>query len=147
MPLTFAVKDPDTNTTYKWKPASGVSELKSREVKAPSLTLGIEFDNSANDRVGPDDRHRQGHLLLDQPADPARREAIAPSKYDWISLRWRALHNNSPHPAASLSLGGDPPAPGEGGTELAIVTLPWRGRVGEPRATRAERRGGVKLRE
>jgi hypothetical protein len=52
-PLTFAVKDPDTNTTYKWKPASGVSELKSREVKSGSLTLGIELDNSGTIEWGP----------------------------------------------------------------------------------------------
>ena len=76
-PLTFAVKDPDTNTTYKWKPANGVSELKSRELKAASLTLGIELDNSGDDRMGPDDRDRQGLLLLDQSADPARRGAVS----------------------------------------------------------------------
>jgi len=52
-PLTFAVKDPGTNTTYKWKPANGVSELKSREIKAASLTLGIELDNSGQIEWGP----------------------------------------------------------------------------------------------
>jgi hypothetical protein len=52
-PLTFAIRDPDTNTTYKWKPANGVSELKSREVKAASLTLGIELDNSGTIEWGP----------------------------------------------------------------------------------------------
>lgn len=52
-PLTFAVKDPDTNTTYKWKPANGVSELKSRELKATSLTLGIELGNSGEVLWGP----------------------------------------------------------------------------------------------
>jgi hypothetical protein len=52
-PLTFAVRDPDTNTTYKWKPANGVSELKSRELKAASLTLGIELDNSGAIEWGP----------------------------------------------------------------------------------------------
>lgn len=52
-PLTFAVRDPDTKTTYKWKPANGVSELKSRELKAASLTLGIELDNSGAIEWGP----------------------------------------------------------------------------------------------
>lgn len=52
-PLTFAVRDPDTNITYKWKPANGVSELKSRELKAASLTLGIELDNSGAIEWGP----------------------------------------------------------------------------------------------
>jgi hypothetical protein len=52
-PLTFAVRDPDTNTTYKWKPANGVSELKSRELKAASLTLGVELDNSGQIEWGP----------------------------------------------------------------------------------------------
>jgi hypothetical protein len=52
-PLTFAVKDPDTNTIYKWKPANGVSELKSRELKATSLTLGIELGNNGEIIWGP----------------------------------------------------------------------------------------------
>ena len=52
-PLTFAVRDPDTNTTYKWKPANGVSELKSRELKSTSLTLGIELNNSGEIIWGP----------------------------------------------------------------------------------------------
>jgi hypothetical protein len=52
-PLTFAVKDPDTNTVYKWKPANGVSELKSRELKVASLTLGIELGNSGEVLWGP----------------------------------------------------------------------------------------------
>ena len=52
-PLTFAVKDPDTNTTYKWKPANGVSELKSRELKATSLTLGIELGDNGEIIWGP----------------------------------------------------------------------------------------------
>lgn len=52
-PLTFAVKDPDNSTTYKWKPANGVSELKSREIKAASLTLGIELGNSGDIQWGP----------------------------------------------------------------------------------------------
>jgi hypothetical protein len=51
--LTFAVRDPDTSTTYKWQPANGVSELKSREVKATSLTLGIELDSSGTVEWGP----------------------------------------------------------------------------------------------
>ena len=52
-PLTFAVKDPDTNITYKWKPAIGVSELKSREINATSLTLGVELGGSSEIQWGP----------------------------------------------------------------------------------------------
>ncbi len=52
-PLTFAVRDPDTNTTYKWQPANGVSELKSRALTATSLTLGIELNNSGEIVWGP----------------------------------------------------------------------------------------------
>jgi hypothetical protein len=52
-PLTFAVKDPETSTIYKWKPANGVAELKSRELKATSLTLGIEFDDNGEIHWGP----------------------------------------------------------------------------------------------
>jgi hypothetical protein len=52
-PLTFAVRDPDTNTTYKWQPANGVSELKSRALTATSLTLGIELNNSGEIIWGP----------------------------------------------------------------------------------------------
>jgi hypothetical protein len=52
-PLTFAVKDPATNITYKWKPANGVSELMSRELNAATLTLGIELANSGEIEWGP----------------------------------------------------------------------------------------------
>jgi hypothetical protein len=42
-PLTFAVSDPATQTVYKWKPAVGVTALKSRESGLTSLTLGFEL--------------------------------------------------------------------------------------------------------
>ncbi len=40
--VTFAVSDPKTNTTYKWKPAIGVSELTTRETGFDALKLGFE---------------------------------------------------------------------------------------------------------
>jgi hypothetical protein len=40
--VTFAVSDPKTNTTYKWKPAVGVSELTTRETSFESLKLGFQ---------------------------------------------------------------------------------------------------------
>jgi hypothetical protein len=40
--VTFAVNDPKTNTTYKWKPAIGVSELTTRETGFDALKLGFE---------------------------------------------------------------------------------------------------------
>lgn len=52
-PLTFAVTDPNTKTVYKWKPAIGVAELKSRAIAASSLTLGIELGDSNDLQWGP----------------------------------------------------------------------------------------------
>ena len=52
-PVTFAVTDPDTKTVYKWKPAVGVAELKSREIVASSLTLGIQLGDSSDLQWGP----------------------------------------------------------------------------------------------
>ena len=52
-PVTFAVTDPDTKTVYKWKPAVGVAELKSREITASSLTLGIQLGDSSDPQWGP----------------------------------------------------------------------------------------------
>ena len=62
-PLTFAVKDPDTNTTYKWKPANGVSELKSRE-------LNGNFAD-ARDRARQQRRDRSGARPSRSPRAPA----------------------------------------------------------------------------
>jgi hypothetical protein len=52
-PVTFAVKDPATQTIYKWKPSTGVSELKSSESKFASLTLGLQLGDSADLDWGP----------------------------------------------------------------------------------------------
>ncbi len=52
-PVTFAVKDPATQTVYKWKPSTGVSELKSSESKFASLTLGLQIGDSADLEWGP----------------------------------------------------------------------------------------------
>jgi hypothetical protein len=48
-PLTFAVQDPATNTVYKWKPAIGVTALKTRESGLASLTLGFEIPDLAKE--------------------------------------------------------------------------------------------------
>jgi hypothetical protein len=42
-PIAFAVTDPDTKTVYKWKPATGVTALKTRQTDQTSLTLGFEI--------------------------------------------------------------------------------------------------------
>jgi len=42
-PLTFAISDPATQTVYKWKPATGVTALKTRQTDQASLTLGFEI--------------------------------------------------------------------------------------------------------
>ena len=48
-PLTFAVSDPATHTVYKWKPAIGVTALKTRESGLASLTLGFEIPDLAKE--------------------------------------------------------------------------------------------------
>ncbi len=48
-PLTFAVSDPETQTTYKWKPAIGVTALKTRETSWGSLKLGFEIPDLAKE--------------------------------------------------------------------------------------------------
>lgn len=51
-PVTFAVKDPATGTIYKWKPAAGVSELKSHQLIA-KLTLGLQLAEDGEYQWGP----------------------------------------------------------------------------------------------
>jgi hypothetical protein len=41
-PLSFAVSDPESGTTYRWKPAVGVTALKARDTGWSSLKLGLE---------------------------------------------------------------------------------------------------------
>ena len=48
-PMTFAVSDPTTKTVYKWKPAVGVTALKTRETGSSSLTLGFEIPDVAKE--------------------------------------------------------------------------------------------------
>ena len=46
-PLTFLVSDPETDTVYKWKPATGVASLKRRGTDVNSLKLGFEIPEVA----------------------------------------------------------------------------------------------------
>ena len=48
-PMAFAVSDPATNTVYKWKPAVGVTSLKTRESGLANLTLGFEIPDLAKE--------------------------------------------------------------------------------------------------
>jgi hypothetical protein len=48
-PLAFAVSDPATSTVYKWKPAVGVTALKTRETGSASLKLGFEIPDLAKE--------------------------------------------------------------------------------------------------
>jgi len=48
-PLTFAISDPATKTVYKWKPATGVTALQSRDIGSASLTLGFEIPEAGNE--------------------------------------------------------------------------------------------------
>jgi hypothetical protein len=42
-PLAFAISDPAKGTVYKWKPAVGVTALKTREPPDASFKLGLEI--------------------------------------------------------------------------------------------------------
>lgn len=42
-PLAFAVSDPATSTVFRWKPATGVTVLTTRQSTAESLKLGFQF--------------------------------------------------------------------------------------------------------
>jgi hypothetical protein len=42
-PMAFAISDPATNTVYKWKQASGVTVLKTKDVNAGGFKLGFEI--------------------------------------------------------------------------------------------------------
>lgn len=48
-PLTFALSDPATQTVYKWKPAVGVTALKTRDSGVGSITIGFEIPDVAKD--------------------------------------------------------------------------------------------------
>lgn len=48
-PMTFAVSDPKTQTIYKWKPAVGVTALKTRETGSSILKLGFEIPDVAKE--------------------------------------------------------------------------------------------------
>jgi hypothetical protein len=52
-PITFAIKDTATQTIYKWKPAAGVSELKSSESGLASPILGFQLAEQADIEWGP----------------------------------------------------------------------------------------------
>src|SRR5262245_19458150 len=42
-PIAFAISDPTTKTVYKWKPATGVTALKTSQTDQASLMLGFEI--------------------------------------------------------------------------------------------------------
>jgi len=48
-PLTFAVSDPVSKTVFKWKPAVGVTSLKSRDTGLASLMVGFEIPDLAKE--------------------------------------------------------------------------------------------------
>jgi hypothetical protein len=67
-PLTFAVSDPATQTVYKWKPAVGVTVLKTRESGSDNLTLGFEIsDLSKEVEWGPTINLQQGSCYWINP--------------------------------------------------------------------------------
>jgi hypothetical protein len=47
-PIAFAVEDPATDTIYKWKPAVGVSSLKTRQTGFENLKLGFQMSETAD---------------------------------------------------------------------------------------------------
>jgi hypothetical protein len=52
-PFTFAVRDATTQTIFKWKPTTGVSELRSSESGFTSLTLGLQAGDQTEIDWGP----------------------------------------------------------------------------------------------
>jgi hypothetical protein len=71
-PVAFAVLDPATKTTYKWKPATGVSALKTREAGLESLTLGFEVPDLAQEiQWGPTINLKKGTCYWINPVFPA----------------------------------------------------------------------------
>jgi hypothetical protein len=48
-PLAFAISDPASDTVYKWKPASGVTSLKTKEVNGGGFKLGFEIPEIGTD--------------------------------------------------------------------------------------------------
>jgi hypothetical protein len=52
-PLTFALRDQNMSTVYKWEPAVGVAELKSRKITATWLTLGVQLEGGKDVEWGP----------------------------------------------------------------------------------------------
>ncbi len=47
-PIAFAVSDPTTDAVLKWKPAVGVSSLKTRETGFANLKLGFQMSETAD---------------------------------------------------------------------------------------------------
>jgi hypothetical protein len=48
-PLAFAISDPASDTVYKWKPATGVTSLRTRDVNAGGFKLGFEVPEIGQD--------------------------------------------------------------------------------------------------
>jgi hypothetical protein len=46
-PIAFAVSDPTTDTVFKWKPAAGLSSLKTRQTFA-NLKLGFKMSETSD---------------------------------------------------------------------------------------------------
>jgi hypothetical protein len=60
-PLGFAATDPMTGTTYKWKPSTGVTSLKTRSADTDSLKLGLEIPEVSSETIwGPTIQHNKG---------------------------------------------------------------------------------------
>ncbi len=48
-PLTFAISDPESATIHRWKPAVGVTALKTRDTGWGTLKLGLEIPDLAKE--------------------------------------------------------------------------------------------------
>jgi hypothetical protein len=65
--LTFAVRDPDSQTVYKWKPTSGVSELKAHDSGFSQLALGLQIGDQGELDWGPSFRIVKGNCYWTYP--------------------------------------------------------------------------------
>jgi len=50
-PLAFALSDPKTGTTYRWRPGKGVTALNTKEALSDNLKLGFDMPEVADETV------------------------------------------------------------------------------------------------
>jgi hypothetical protein len=77
-PVGFAATDATTGTTYKWKPSTGVTSLKTRGSDTDGLKLGLEIPEVSSETLwGPTIQHKKGTChWINALIRPARKPAV-----------------------------------------------------------------------